>query len=208
MTILPEDLSFRDALSAMDQIPVIAALKMRYAEPWRHYHNELHITEIKDHLLSAEQDGITIKDGAAAYAFVLWHDAVYDPQATHGRNETMSAQLCSSEFGAIASITSRFNACDAILTTISHSCEGAGGNPDAPLLLDCDLAILAADPERFAAYNAAIRKEYFHVPETVYQTKRREVLTHFLERDRLYMTQWAYERWEERARENLRSVIG
>ena len=205
MTLLPDNLDFYEACAAIS--PSIS-LEDRYAEPWRAYHNRLHITELQEHLLAAEQDAVIIQDGAAALAFVLWHDAIYDPMAPHGRNETLSAQLCSHEFGKIAGATSVLRAVDAIMATISHTLEGEGGNPDAPLLLDCDLAILGSDPERFAEYDAAIRAEYVLVPEDIYRTKRREVLTKFLERDRLYLTDWAYEQWEEQARENLRSAIG
>jgi len=205
---LPDNLSFDEASVRMLTLPVIATLYARYAEPWRSYHNRLHLTELVDHLYAAEEDGEKIVDGAAALAFIFWHDAIYDPQTAHGRNETLSAQLCSEEFGKIASVKSVFRACDAIMATISHSLEGPGGNPDAPLLLDCDLAILGSDPERFAAYDAAIRSENAHVPEDIYRTKRREVLTRFLERERLYHTEWAYDRWEDRARENLLAAIG
>lgn len=36
--------------------------------------------KMKALLLQAEAEGVPIVDGAAAAAFVLWHDAVYDPQ--------------------------------------------------------------------------------------------------------------------------------
>lgn len=205
MESLPDNLDFHEACERMS--PSIS-LDNRYNEPWRAYHNRLHITELQEHLFAAEQDAVIIQDGAAALAFVLWHDAIYDPMAPHGRNETLSAQLCSHEFGKIAGATSVFRAVDAIMATISHSLEGEGGNPDTPLLLDCDLAILGSDPERFAEYDAAIRTEYQHIPDETYIAKRREVLSHFLKRERLFLTDWAHSRWEERARENLRSAVG
>lgn len=204
MNTLPDNLDFYEACERMTPSP---SIKDRYAEPWRAYHNQRHIDELRTHVLAAEQEGVVITDGAAALAFILWHDAIYDPQSAHGRNEALSAQLCSKEFAAIGQMISVARACDAIIATIKHEPPSFEASPDAPLLLDCDLAILGSDPERFAAYDADIRTEYAHVPEDIYRTKRREVLTRFLQRDRLYLTDWAHARWEEQARENLRSAM-
>ena len=201
-------MSFREACVKMLTMPVIATIDARYDEPWRAYHNKLHITEMMDHVLDAENDGTKIHDGCAALAFILWHDAIYDPQATHGRNEALSANLCSKEYAEIGRADSVARACNTILATITHQPPSFDVSPDAPLLLDCDLAILGVDPARFAAYDVDIRTEYAHVPDDVYQAKRREVLAGFLERDRLYLTDWAHARWDEQARANLKAAIG
>ena len=63
---LPEDMSFREACVKMLTMPVIATIDARYDEPWRAYHNKLHITEMMDHVLDAENDGTKIHDGCAA----------------------------------------------------------------------------------------------------------------------------------------------
>jgi len=201
--MLPTNLTFAAAIAAFATTTVAPVIQSRYGEPWRHYHDELHIAEIKGHLQAAEADGVRIHDGAAAIAFVLWHDSIYDPQAVHGRNEALSSQLCSLEFGAIGHPTSVARACEAILATIGHTPPDPATCPDSALLLDCDLAILGAPPERFALYDIAIRQEYAHVPEDVYRTKRREVLLRFLQRERLFMTDWAHARWDAQARINL-----
>ena len=63
---LPDDMSFRDACVKMLTMPIIATIDARYDEPWRAYHNKLHITEMMDHVLDAENDGVKIHDGCAA----------------------------------------------------------------------------------------------------------------------------------------------
>lgn len=206
--MLPDDMSFADAMATMAVTSVGPVIHSRYGEPWRHYHDHLHLAELKSHLRAAEADGVRIHDGGAALAFVLWHDCVYDPQAAHGRNEALSAQLCDLEFGAIGHPTSVRRACEAILATIGHVPPATDVCPDGALLLDCDLAILGATPERFALYDMAIREEYAHVPEEFYRTKRREVLKLFLERDRLFVTDWAHARWDAQARANLTTITG
>ncbi|MBT9552193.1 MAG: hypothetical protein IV088_15195 [Hydrogenophaga sp.] len=61
-----------------------------------------------------------------------------------------------------------------------HDAEPEGD--DARRLVDIDLAILGADPARFAEYDAQVREEYRWVPNWLYRCKRREVLAGFLAR--------------------------
>ena len=207
MALLSDNMSFREANSTRLLMPAFHTLYDRYSEPWRAYHSHQHIIELVNHVRAAENDGVKVHDGAAALAFILWHDAIYDPQATHGRNETLSAQLCAKQFASTGQAVSVKRACAAILATIKHETPSFEESPDAPLLLDCDLAILGADPARFGVYDKHIRIEYAHVPEETYQTKRREVLAGFLDRDRIYLTDWAHERWDTQARKNLAAAI-
>ena len=57
-------------------------------------------------------------------------------------------------------------------------------------------------------YERQIRQEYGWVDETVYREKRAEILAAFLKRERIYLTEWAWERYEMKAKENLRMLIG
>jgi predicted metal-dependent HD superfamily phosphohydrolase len=49
--------------------------------------------------------------------------------------------------------------------------------------------------------------EYGHVPGDIYGPKRREILEGFLARERIYLTDWAHERWDGQARSNLTEAI-
>jgi predicted metal-dependent HD superfamily phosphohydrolase len=72
------------------------------------------------------------------------------------------------------------------------------------LIADIDLAILGANRARFGRYETDIRKEFAAVPESEYRAGRREVLQAFLDRPRLYQTDYFYGLLEARARENIR----
>lgn len=182
------------------------ALQSRYGEPWRHYHVWAHPMAMLGHLAAAQADGVGLADPDAAVGFVLWHDAIYDPQAGGGRNERLSAVLCRAEMAAIAEPRSVDRAIRAIEATIAHRLPD-GDCPDAALLLDIDLAILGADDAGFDADDAAIRREYSYVPEADYRAARADILARFLDRERLYMTPWAQQRWAARARANLSRAI-
>ena len=74
---------------------------------------------------------------------------------------------------------------------------------DAALLRDADLAILAAGPKRYAAYAAAVRAEYAHVPEADFRRGRAAILQGFLDLPWIFATAAGRERWEVRARDNV-----
>jgi predicted metal-dependent HD superfamily phosphohydrolase len=74
---------------------------------------------------------------------------------------------------------------------------------DAEALLDADLAILAAQPERFREYEQQVRIEYSWVPEAWYRTERAKVLRQFLTRQRLFATAYFRGHYEAQARQNL-----
>ena len=186
--------------------PIGAALRSRLGEPWRHYHTWTHVATLLKRLSEAEAEGVTIHDPDACAVFCLWHDAVYDPQAVHGRNEELSALLCLAEAGDLVSTPSLTAAVAAIRATAGHVAPDEATCPDGALLLDVDLSILGAGQEDFAAYDIGIRLEYAHVPPEVYVPRRREVLGGFLRRERIFVTRWAHARWDAAARANLRAA--
>ncbi len=184
----------------------LAALRSRYDEPWRQYHVWAHVEAMLRHLAAAQADGVALADPDAAVGFVLWHDAVYDPQAGGGRNERLSAELCRAEMDGLADAVSVDRAVRAIEATISHRLPD-GDCPDSAILLDIDLSILGANATGFDGYDAAIRREYAHVAEGDYRTGRAAILRQFLARETLYLTDWARQRWEGRARINLARAV-
>jgi predicted metal-dependent HD superfamily phosphohydrolase len=70
-----------------------------------------------------------------------------------------------------------------ILKTKTHD---AGGDADAQVLIDADLAILGATETIYQDYTNKIRQEYGWVPESEYRIGRRRILERFLARPRIY----------------------
>lgn len=200
---MSHELSLVDALEHLMPQQITKHALARYDEPWRFYHNRSHFDDLISNLLAANADGVKIQDGVAAVGFCAWHDSIYDPQAAHGRNEMLSALLCEAEMPSIAHTASVHAAKTTILATIGHWLPNSNVSPDGALLLDIDLGILGGDREKFDNYNANIRMEYQHVSEQKYREGRARVLETFLSRERLFMTEWAHSKWEDRARENL-----
>jgi predicted metal-dependent HD superfamily phosphohydrolase len=169
-----------------------------YSEPQRAYHTLQHLEECLCILDEARQTGLITRPDLIEMA--LWfHDAVYDPQGSS--NEELSAEMALEALGdtGLAHEVARL-----ILLTKSHQ---PGEGPDDAWIIDIDLAIFAQPLKRVLEYELQIRAEYSWVPEDVYAEKRAEILRGFLVRPKIYLTPWARERFEDRARGNLRALI-
>lgn len=170
-----------------------------YREKQRAYHTVQHLYEC---LMLFESIRPDLND-ADAVALALWfHDAVYDPQAKD--NELKSAELFEQYLAQDLSADDVQKIIRWILATQRHE---ATDELDLQFLLDIDLAVLAASPERFAEYEQQIQQEYAWVDPDVYSIKRKEVLTHFYQTEPLYQTEYFQHSFEQRAKMNLKNII-
>jgi predicted metal-dependent HD superfamily phosphohydrolase len=69
------------------------------------------------------------------------------------------------------------------------------------------LSILGASDAIFDAYETGVRHEYKEIPIDLFSTGRAAILQGFLARDRLYLSDWGYQRFEAKARANLARSI-
>ena len=81
----------------------------------------------------------------------------------------------------------RQSVCDLILAT-QHNAPPA--DPDAALLVDIDLSILGEPAPKFDAYEAGVRFEYAWVTESAFRAGRSQVLQSFLDRPRIFTTDY------------------
>lgn len=174
-------------------------LLSRWAEPQRQYHDVSHLSAV-----------LAVVDRHAALAphpdrvrVAAWlHDAIYDPRALGDENERDSAEFAEgllTTLGAPAEVAAEI----ARLVGLTAGHATGEDDPDGELLCDADLAILAADEERYAEYTAAIRREYAHVPDDAFKDGRAQVLKALLELPSIYRHPPLREEWEAKARANL-----
>lgn len=192
-----------------DEAAVEAAFQIlarRYQEQHRHYHTLAHIHDCLDRLdeyRQATRSCSPAEDLVIVEMALWWHDAVYDSRSH--TNELDSAHLAKQvcilmQFGQDAA--HRISEC--ILAT-RH--QDITEDADAKLVCDVDLASLGYSWETFCQNSAQIRDEYHFVPSATYNKKRAEILQGFLNRSRIYSTEYFREAYEPRARENLRRAI-
>jgi predicted metal-dependent HD superfamily phosphohydrolase len=143
------------------------------------------------------------RDVTAVRLAAWFHDAVYDgaPDA-----EERSAQLAERELAGVGlDAALRGEVVRLVRLTATH--DVADGDADGAVLADADLAVLAADPERYAAYASGVRREYAHVGDAEFAAGRSAVLRRLLARPSLYRTPYAQAHWEARARANVETEL-
>ncbi len=175
-------------------------LVQQYQEPQRHYHTVQHLSECFAHLHAARD----LAEHIAEVEVALWfHDAVYDVHASD--NEERSARLAGAalvDAGVAADVSSRVYH---LIMATKH--DAVPTNTDARLLVDVDLAILGAEPSRYAEFERQVRAEFAWVPALIFRRKRREILRGFVTRHHIYATEHFRQRFESQARANLSRAI-
>jgi predicted metal-dependent HD superfamily phosphohydrolase len=175
-------------------------LQASYAQPWRAYHNMQHIQEALQHFDHA----YSLAEQPAEVEVAIWfHDAIYDPKRPD--NEVRSAEWAQQALLSRQIPPAKAQRVYDLILATQH--DHSPTTTDAALLIDIDLVILGQPATRFAAYDQAIRLEYDWVPATTFRTRRCAVLQHFLDRTRIYQTDYFFVRLEQQARQNLAHAI-
>ncbi len=180
----------------------------RHREKHRKYHNATHVAWVIRHVLElADTERVEHLDEVVAAAF--YHDAIYEAQ--YPANERASARLARRDLGERAGWT------DAAVDRVAAMIEATAAHgddpdlhadtPDLGVLLDADLAILAADPAGYSTYVAGVRSEYRHLGDDDWQTGRATVLQALLDRSAIFVTATGHDRWEARARANIETEL-
>jgi predicted metal-dependent HD superfamily phosphohydrolase len=171
-----------------------------YSEPHRAYHTLDHIR----HCLNEFESVQHLAACGNEIELAIWsHDAIYKPVAKD--NEERSARLAEQfllEAEVPATIVERVSK---LILATKH--DAIPDEPDTRMLVDIDLSTLGAPEEIFDEYEKNIRFEYKHVPWLFYKRKRVVLLTSFLSRPSLYLTEEFRHRYEAQARQNLARSI-
>jgi predicted metal-dependent HD superfamily phosphohydrolase len=157
-----------------------ALLMAAWSEPHRRYHQLQHLEE--GVTLAGQWGGRLGPFWRGLLVLGYWfHDAVYDPRGTD--NELRSAELARVELAKLGVPTPAQDRVAALVMATAHgsTAQATSGDFLADLLVDIDLAIMGASPERFAQYEAQVRDEYGFVDDEAYAIGRGKVMGHFSE---------------------------
>ncbi|WP_432147478.1 HD domain-containing protein [Streptomyces sp. bgisy029] len=184
-----------------DPLPYAENLLDRWDEPQRRYHTTAHLTAVLDRIDTLAPYAADVH----AVRLAAWfHDAVYRPDRTE--NEERSAALAERalpEAGVAEAVTAEV--ARLVRLTVTH--DPADGDRNGEVLCDADLAVLAGDPQEYAAYAAQVREEYGFVPDEAFRAGRAGVLRQLLALPRLFRTPHGAAAWEARARHNLATEL-
>ncbi|MGI5398167.1 HD domain-containing protein [Streptomyces sp. CA-135486] len=194
-------LAARHGAGGPDPLPYADNLLARWSEPQRRYHTVDHLTAVLNHIDVLEEHAT---DPELVRLAAWFHDAVYFPDRSE--NEERSAHLAEralAEAGMTPAATAEV--ARLVRLTVTHAPEADDLN--GQVLCDADLAILAASPQPYAAYTAAVREEYAFVPDDAFREGRAAVLRQLLGLPRLFRTPHGEREWESRARHNLATEL-
>jgi len=177
-----------------------AQLIATYSDDNRAYHDISHLhhvitlyREFQEHFVLPGEAGIAL----------FYHDAIYDPKRSD--NEPRSADMAEA---VMVQAGAGHAAIAAVRTFIMATCHDAvPEDPDAKLVVDIDLSVLGSSDETYQRYVQDVRNEYSHVPGFLFKRGRRKVMESFLKRESIYQTPLFRERFEAKARENIRREL-
>lgn len=175
-------------------------VETHYSDKNRHYHTLQHLdkllvqlTEVKDAIHNWETILFTL----------YYHDIIY--KSLNSDNEEKSATLAEKRMKQISVPDDMIVLCKKqILATKTHL---SSTESDTNYFTDADLSILGQDWETYSLYYKNVRKEYIIYPDLVYNPGRKKVLNHFLTMDRIFKTNFFYDRFEVQAKRNLQKEI-
>ncbi|SEJ38211.1 HD domain-containing protein [Demequina mangrovi] len=185
-----------------------ARLLLRWQNPARRFHDVRHLVELLNRVDELQQE--TRRPHCVRLA-AWYHGAVFasDSESAYaargGEDEDASAEYARMELRDLGVPDAKI---DAIATMVKGLTRHVvvPDSPDAAVLSDADLAILASDPQRYKAYIRDVREEYAEIPEDRFLESRRAIVARLLSRDRLYTSPLGAT-WEAQARQNLTAEL-
>jgi predicted metal-dependent HD superfamily phosphohydrolase len=171
-------------------------IEKNYSNEKRFYHTLIHLENLLEHLNDVKDQ---IEDWDVILFSLFYHDVIYDTSIND--NEEKSAELAKNNLLLISFPEKELSKClSQILATKGHS---TSTDHDTNLFTDADLSILGQSWNVYADYYKKIRKEYSNYSDQQYSYGRKKVLDYFVEKDKIYKTNYFFEKFEVQARQNL-----
>lgn len=168
-----------------------------WSSPTRRYHDLTHLSECLTALA-------TLGGHHRAEHLALWfHDAVHANQP--GIDEQHSADLARCRLDGILPSAELDEVVRLIRLTASHDPHPADAS--GARVCDSDLAVLGAEPTRYAASVAALREELSKLPALTWHEHRIARVQELLATDPLFHSPIAQRLWGEQALTNLTTEL-
>jgi predicted metal-dependent HD superfamily phosphohydrolase len=171
----------------------------KYSEKHRAYHNIEHISDCLSKLDSITAKVLFRKEIELS---IWFHDVIYNP---YGKENELKSAKKAIDFLEKQSNNEELKSriYDLIMVTL-HNRKPT--NEAEKIIMDIDISILGSDYNEYKTYSKKIRKEYKMVPSILYKKKRKEILSSFIKKDKLYYSNYFCD-LEMNARNNLRREI-
>jgi predicted metal-dependent HD superfamily phosphohydrolase len=179
-----------------DADEVYINLVRQYSESHRAYHTLSHI----EHCLVELEQVRQLATNPEAIELAIWfHDVIYDTEV--GNNEERSADFAIEVMKKALLPDDFVRLVTNLVLVTKHSL--IIDDFDCQLIVDIDLAIFGQPEIVFFNYEKQIRQEYDWVFEEQFAAGRSAILKSFLERQRIYLTDFFHDKYETQARRNI-----
>jgi predicted metal-dependent HD superfamily phosphohydrolase len=176
-------------------------IETNYSKKKRHYHTLAHLENLFKQLEVVKEN---IEDWDVILFTLFYHDVIYN--VFKNDNEEQSALLAEKRMKQLTVPFETIDTCkNQIFATKRHL---QNTKSDTNYFTDADLSILGADWETYFSYLNNVRKEYYIYPNLIYNPGRKKVLQHFLGMDKIYKTDYFFDKFEEQAKLNLQQEMG
>ncbi len=176
------------------------AITKKHGAKNRYYHNLSHLEHLYHSLVEVK---IHIRDWDILLFALFYHDYIYN--VLKQDNEEQSAKKVIEILHSLNIEKNRITHCEEIiLATKGHNISK---NSDVNYFTDADLSILGSDWKNYTTYFSNVRKEYKYYPDFLYNKGRIKVLQHFIKMPRIFKTDYFYNQFESRAKDNLQQEI-
>lgn len=175
-------------------------IEKNYSSKKRHYHTLQHLENLLVQLTEVKME---IQNWETILFTLYYHDIIYN--SLKSDNEDKSAEFAEKRMKQISVPVELIELCkQQILATKSHI---KSTDSDTNYFTDADLSVLGKLWETYSLYCKNVRKEYSIYPDLVYNPGRKKVLHHFLSMDRIFKTDFLYNKFEIQAKQNLQKEI-
>lgn len=171
-------------------------IELKYSSKNRFYHTLNHLENLLNQLKDVKSE---IEDWKGILFTLYYHDIIY--KASKFNNEEKSAEFAVQRMEQL--LVSKLiigNCKNQILATKNHSINE---NSDTNYFIDADLSILGHDWNSYSNYYQNVRKEYSIYPDLIYNNGRKKFLKHFLSMQKIFKTEFFYQKFESNSRLNL-----
>lgn len=173
-----------------------------YSKKSRAYHNLIHLSSM---FREMDKHAEKLENSNCLSFSIFFHDVIY--KSLRKDNEEKSAEVAIQALTEMTVQKYMIQMCSQqINSTKKHEPLERSGN-DCLFLIDFDLEILSREWEEYEIYTKQIRKEYKMVPYPIYRNGRKDAMIKFLEKEKIYQTEFYQKEKEESARKNILKEI-
>lgn len=186
-----------------NQLPplIFKKLLLKYQEPHRKYHN---LTHLKECFEEFEKIKASLRNPSAVKLAIWYHDAIYNPEKQDNEKKSSQFFLKDAKILRLSEILKK--EVSRLILKTKHQLPPT--KTDEKLLLDIDLSILGKPEKRFKEYENQIREEYYFLEKREFNQKRSSFLKSLLKRKNIYSTEFFKTKYEKKARENIKNLVG